>query len=514
MQNPTLLSPLDFDAHPCGYCGSKSNPALAGTDRDTSHTYGAWAHQLNPADYRALMDRGWRRSGAYLYKPHMSLTCCPQYTIRLPVLAFKPSKQHRQVVNKVKRYIGGKWVPPSETEADAKEGAGELDIHDGGGGDWEDMGLVEPSPSSRLEKVLSKEVAVPASPTNPAPASEGDVSVAEPTKSSEPWVKPTHKRKNAPFNLREVITELVSSTSGKHVLHTTLELASNTPAKFALYDKYQTTIHRDAKGKNTSKSFARFLVDSPLNAFRTSCALIDRSASPVANGRRQRGSALKKQPRFGSFHLCYYLDDRLVGVSVIDIVPGCVSSVYFFYDPDIGWLGLGKLSAMVEMVLALEEAERERQQAMGETEWWLYMGYYVPACTKMIYKAQFKPSELMDPVNYRFYTIDADLTARLNASDRGFARFDPSVPLSVTRDQVPDTAMDREVSEEERDTLLVLVQGRAMPMGVLRAAILSGREQNGDEDDDEDDMVTEMNKAVTCAKKMDKDTAKRIVFTI
>lgn len=41
-----------------------------------------WAHYLNVHDYQSLIDRGWRRSGQYCYKPNNQQTCCPSYTIR------------------------------------------------------------------------------------------------------------------------------------------------------------------------------------------------------------------------------------------------------------------------------------------------------------------------------------------------------------------------------------------------------------------------------------------------
>ena len=41
-----------------------------------------WAHVLNVEQYQALIDRGWRRSGSYCYKPVMDRICCPPYTIR------------------------------------------------------------------------------------------------------------------------------------------------------------------------------------------------------------------------------------------------------------------------------------------------------------------------------------------------------------------------------------------------------------------------------------------------
>lgn len=44
---------------------------------------------------------------------------------------------------------------------------------------------------------------------------------------------------------------------------------------------------------------------------------------------------------YGSFHQQYWLDERLIAVGVIDILPKCVSSVYFFYDPEFSFLTLG-----------------------------------------------------------------------------------------------------------------------------------------------------------------------------
>lgn len=41
-----------------------------------------WAESLTVEDYQYLIDRGWRRSGKYCYKPVMDITCCPLYTIR------------------------------------------------------------------------------------------------------------------------------------------------------------------------------------------------------------------------------------------------------------------------------------------------------------------------------------------------------------------------------------------------------------------------------------------------
>ena len=49
---------------------------------------------------------------------------------------------------------------------------------------------------------------------------------------------------------------------------------------------------------------------------------------------------------YGSFHQQYWLDEKLIAVGVIDILPRCVSSVYFFYDPDYGHLSLGTYASL------------------------------------------------------------------------------------------------------------------------------------------------------------------------
>ena len=55
---------------------------------------GMWAHNLTVEAYQELLDRGWRRSGRWLYRPQpdkLGCECCP-YTIRLDAHKFRPSK--------------------------------------------------------------------------------------------------------------------------------------------------------------------------------------------------------------------------------------------------------------------------------------------------------------------------------------------------------------------------------------------------------------------------------------
>lgn len=82
----------------CGYCRSGSH---------TSISHGLWAQSLTVDDYQALLDRGWRRSGCYLYKPEMDKTCCPSYTIRLKAKDFFPSKEQLRVSKRMQRFLDG-----------------------------------------------------------------------------------------------------------------------------------------------------------------------------------------------------------------------------------------------------------------------------------------------------------------------------------------------------------------------------------------------------------------------
>lgn len=53
--------------------------------------------------------------------------------------------------------------------------------------------------------------------------------------------------------------------------------------------------------------------------------------------------------RLGCFHMKYELEGRLVGVGVIDIMPGGLSSVYFFYDHTFKEYRLGVFSSLLEI---------------------------------------------------------------------------------------------------------------------------------------------------------------------
>jgi arginine-tRNA-protein transferase len=93
----------------------------------------------------------------------------------------------------------------------------------------------------------------------------------------------------------------------------------------SVYERYQMAIHGDSKSECSLSQFKRFLCQSSLQK--------DSSSKAPSNG-------------YGCFHLQYYLNGKIVACGVIDILPGGISSVYFYYEPDLGFLKLGVYSAL------------------------------------------------------------------------------------------------------------------------------------------------------------------------
>lgn len=112
---------------------------------------------------------------------------------------------------------------------------------------------------------------------------------------------------------------------------------------------------------------------------------------------------------FGSFHYQYYLDGHLIAVGVIDILAECLSSVYFYYDPDYSFLSLGTYASLREIALV-----RELQKTCPQLSQY-YLGFYIPSCPKMRYKANVKPSFLLCPEVFTWHLLDDKLNSEIDA---------------------------------------------------------------------------------------------------
>ncbi|KAI7889687.1 arginine-tRNA-protein transferase [Mucor mucedo] len=337
----SMVSIAGPSKHDCGYCKGK----------DTSISFGIWAHSMTCADYQDLIDRGWRRSGKYLYKPDLEKSCCPQYTIRLDATKFNMTKNQKKVLHKFNRYVIGNC----KAELPAKKPANYVQVK----------------------------------------------------------------------SLQDSIHEPEEQEVNEHKLEIVLEPSSFTKEKFALYAKYQVSIHHDLEEDVSESGFTRFLVDSPLKT--------------------------NNESDFGSFHQKYTVDGKLIALAVIDILPKCISSVYFMYDPDYSFLGLGKYSAFREICLV-----QEYNKKFSDLKYY-YMGFYIHTCPKMNYKGKYSPSDLLDPVSYKWYPIE-NFKSKLD--ETSFVTFDP-----IERDYPPGWLDPKSLKEKELENVFVLIgDGRIAPI--------------------------------------------------
>ncbi|KAF2866165.1 arginine-tRNA-protein transferase [Massariosphaeria phaeospora] len=163
-----------------------------------------------------------------------------------------------------------------------------------------------------------------------------------------------------------------------HRFEVTLEPDDFTQEKFELFRDYQQNVHHDEPSQVSPNGFRRFLCDSPLQR-----RILDADGQPQ---------------NLGSYHQCYRLDGRLIAMGILDLLPHCVSGVYFLYHSDFEKWSFGKLSALRETVLALEGGYK-----------YYYMGYYIHSCVKMRYKGDFRPQYVLDPESYEWNPLDGEV---------------------------------------------------------------------------------------------------------
>jgi arginine-tRNA-protein transferase len=83
---------------------------------------------------------------------------------------------------------------------------------------------------------------------------------------------------------------------------------------------------------------------------------------------------------------CYYLEGRLIGVGYLDLLPVGLSAIYFFHDPRERSRSLGTWNVLS----VIEETAR---RGLPHT----YLGYFIPGCRSMEYKARYVPNQIIQP---------------------------------------------------------------------------------------------------------------------
>nr|CAG4634786.1 EOG090X06AF [Alona affinis] len=434
--NPSIVEYFggDTNGHSCGYCKGSNSSKSHGKFR-----FGMWAHSLDVQDYENLINRGWRRSGHYCYKPMMKETCCPLYTIRCDAANFQLNHSHKKVLKKVNKFLlqGGKvnknqsiagtsssssksedCAPAREEMApqgsqDRKANLSEVTVERREGENWKVP--QKKAKLLRLERKIQKTGSLDQKTTNQQ----------TPSKTIEEFLV-EEKSSATPAHRLEIKLVNTSADEFKETL--------NESAK--LYAKYQMSVHKDSEDECTVEQFKRFLVKSPLQ-------------NSYDDGDLPTG--------YGSFHQQYYLDGKLIAVGVIDLLPSCLSSVYLFYDPDYSFLSLGTYAALREIAFV-------RQLTKTNPEFsWYYLGFYIHSCPKMVYKGQYRPSYLVCPETYTWQPI-SQCIPKLDQSK-----------YSRLSDDTDGDSSQQSVNDSQLSEVGILHKRRAMPYA---AYAMLGRKSN------------------------------------
>ncbi|EGG10531.1 uncharacterized protein MELLADRAFT_115462 [Melampsora larici-populina 98AG31] len=212
---------------------------------------------------------------------------------------------------------------------------------------------------------------------------------------------------NKPFDLIDLFNQAESNPKNpdSHDFKIKLEPAAFSEEKYNLYQRYQVEIHHDPPTKTTRSSFHSFLCESPF------------SLIPIP-------SSNNLPPVPGAYHASYYLDEKLIGLSVLDILPEGISSVYFIWEPTLSSLSLGKVSALRE--LAWIQSWFQSNEKLPKFEYY-FLGFYIHSCTKMKYKAEYQPSELLNPLTKQWHFFHSCLPKPEETDHPIFEDTDPTI---------------------------------------------------------------------------------------
>ncbi|XP_039890391.1 arginyl-tRNA--protein transferase 1 isoform X7 [Simochromis diagramma] len=393
------------DGYRCGYCKSQTG----------NFSRGMWSHTMTVQDYQDLIDRGWRRSGKYVYKPIMQKTCCPQYTIRCHALKFQPSKSHKKILKKMNRFISKGELQKGQEDCAGEpmdsvcEEAGPQELRKVHLKCTALTGIQKDATELPSTTEVQKEAA-DATPTGSQTSQNDPVSVLagtttsaapKPGNGADPSRPLCRKAKELRKERRLQKEQMRQNGDG---VSSTVSPTQPTPSQNNQSKTLEEFIS-ESLPENSAHclEFKRFLCDSPLEA------------EYAPDG---------PEVGYGSFHQQYWLDGRIVAVGVIDILPTCVSSVYLYYHPDFNSLSLGSYSALREIAFT-----KQLQKQSPKLSYY-YLGFYIHSCPKMRYKGQYRPSDLLCPETYVWVSIercipllDNSRYARLNQDpDLGDAR--------------------------------------------------------------------------------------------
>lgn len=400
------------------------------------------SYRLTGDDYQKLIDRGWRRSGKHLYNPINRNTCCPNYPLSCDASRFKFTRSQRKCIENLNSFL--LYNDSSvRTKFDYTKGL-------------DSSGTTKQIRMKTHKQLLESSKARDRRFLNSCErkAKLYNWSVDEAIEHiSDKWLRrrpvmPTLERYLYPD--KSLLNNDGTRFKPKHKLvikmnHVESRQSENLRKdEHAILLKYQRVVHKESSREWTMPRYCGFLVNTPiitekLLGYDYITDSDDENDSHDTCSKKVNdnpmGYLLVEPPElptaFGTYHCTYHLDNRLIAVGVLDVLPKCITTVYFFYDPKYAHLNLGIYSALVEISMVRQVSKHFIGPPDQNKLIHYYMGYYVHECKKMHYKTRFRPSYLLCSETNRYVDIDICLN-KLKGTK--YARFHDGPHVDETDD--------------------------------------------------------------------------------
>ncbi|VDK34380.1 unnamed protein product [Taenia asiatica] len=310
-------------------------------------------------------------------------TCCPAYAIWCDAEQFRISRSQKKVLRNFNNFLYGRGKFEEATTSPATTAC------------WEDRPVDAPSPKTNPEhteshcgKAVQKRVGGKIK-VSAAKRAKQECDIPATTRDEYQIRRQKRLDKNKPKDLEDYLRSEPREGEAAHFLDIRLYKCSPRSAEFEatldeelkLYSAYQAAVCKEAPEDLTRDGFIKQL--------------------------------------------------KLIAVGVLDLVPGGLSSVHFFYDTCYKFLRLSTYSALREIAFIrdLHRTFGSRVAAYADPMQYT-LGSYVHSCAKMQYKTHFSPSRLICPDTYTMVPLQKcqrmlDEKRRYRFADAGVKKAPP-----------------------------------------------------------------------------------------
>ena len=166
-----------------------------------------------------------------------------------------------------------------------------------------------------------------------------------------------------------------------------------TEERFLLYNKYQRAVHNE---------------NSTINIYNNNWGLsiLEKNKKiPIPENLSQKTKHPELYPHYyGTYNLIHRIDGKIIAVTVIDLLPNSLESVYCYYDPDYSFLDLGVVTVIREI-----EYMKSFQNLICNKILYYSMGEMCQSCQKLRYKGNYFPTEIMDHYTGNYVLLTDEL---------------------------------------------------------------------------------------------------------